>query len=149
MFKLSTGDRLNHWKTFRHTLESLPLAHALNQTILFWQHCPYIPFYLHPEDPDHWPDPWQLITENYYCDLAKTLGMLYTIYLTSHGKSVDPEIRVYYDSQRRLEYHIAYLCRGKYVLNLVDGEVVNKQQINQQLKLKYCYTAEDLKLEQY
>ena len=149
MFKLSTSDRLDCWKTFRFKIDDLTLDDALAQTVEFWQHCPFIPFYLHPEDSSNWPDPWELITENYYCDLAKTLGMLYTVYLSSSGKDIDPEIRVYYDSRKRVYYHIAYLCQGKYVLNLVEGEVVNKQQINQQLKLRYCYTAKDLKLEQY
>jgi hypothetical protein len=149
MFKLATSDRMDHWKSFRSSLDSLSLDEAITQTVLFWQSCPFIPFYLMPEDTTNWPDPWELIAENYYCDLAKALGMLYTIHLSSHYKDIDPEIRVYYDSRKRVYYHIAYLCQGKYVLNLVEGEVVNKQQINQQLKLKYCYTAKDLKLEQY
>jgi hypothetical protein len=149
MFKLSTSDRLDRWKQFRLEISNQSLEDAVHSVQLFWQSCPFIPFYLMPEDNTNWPDPWELITENYYCDLAKTLGMLYTIHLSSHGKSIDPEIRVYYDAKKRFDYHIAYLCQGKYVLNLVEGEIVNKQQINQQLKLRYCYTAADLKLEQY
>ena len=149
MFKLSTSDRMDRWKSFRSSLDNLSLDDAIKQTVLFWQSCPFIPFYLMPEDNINWPDPWELINENYYCDLAKALGMLYTIHLTSHGKDIDPEIRVYYDSKKRFHYHIAYLCQGKYVLNLVEGEIVNKQQINKDLTLRYCYTATDLKLEQY
>jgi hypothetical protein len=41
------------------------------------------------------------------------------------------------------------LCGGKYVLNLIEGEILNKEHINQEFKLKHRYTAADLKLEQY
>jgi hypothetical protein len=108
-----------------------------------------VPFYLEVDQPQTWPDPWQLIEENYYCDLAKCLGIVYTLFLSKHGQVINPEIRIYYDTKSRFTYHIAYLCQGKYVLNLIEGEIVNKEQINKELKLKHCYTAVDLKLEQY
>jgi hypothetical protein len=149
MFKLQSKDRLDLWKQFRASLDSMTLQDSLTTLVDFWQGCPFIPYYLEPESCNHWPDPWKLILENYYCDLAKALGMLYTMHLTKHGQELDPQLRIYHDSKQRINYHIAYFCQGKYVLNLAEGAVVNKQQINQQLKLKYCYTAADLKLEQY
>ena len=149
MFKLPTSERLSRWKAFRQDIDKLPLDLACAKTLSFWESCPFIPFYLPPDDISNWPNPWQLIEENYYCDLAKVLGIVYTLHLTSHGMHIDPEIRIYYDPKTRYTYHIAYLCQGKYVLNLIEGEVVNKEHINQQLKLKHCYTAVDLKLEQY
>lgn len=149
MFKLPTSERIARWKSFRQDLSSLSIDDALTHVVQFWQLCPFIPFYLAPENNDAWPDPWQLITENYYCDLAKTLGIVYTLHLSDHGQSLNPEIRVYYDPIRFYTYHIAYFNDGKYVINLVADEILNKQHINQELKLKYCYTAVDLKLEQY
>jgi hypothetical protein len=149
MFNAQPKSRLGQWKKFREELSSLSLKQAVQEVNDFWQKCPFTPFYLNIEQPDTWPDPWQLITENYYCDLAKSLGMLYTLHLTSHKDTLFPELRVYFDQNTRYCYHIAYLCHGKYVLNLIEGEVVNKEHINQQLKLKYRYTAIDLKLEQY
>lgn len=149
MFKLSTSDRLNRWKNFRHSLTNFTIDLAVKQTLDFWDRCPFSPYYLEVENSDSWPSPWQLIEDNHYCDLAKCLGIVYTLYLSEHGHDLDPEIRVYLHSQTRHIYHIAYLCGGKYVLNLVEGEVVNKEHINQELKLKYRYTAADLKLEQY
>ena len=149
MFKLSTSGRLGHWKTFRSQLADLSLPEALEATNSLWQSCPFTPFYLDVERPETWPNPWELIQENYYCDLAKALGIVYTLHLSDHSAELDPEIRVYYDPVRQYHYHIAYFAQGKYVLNLIEDEVVNKQQIDQQMKLKYCYTAADLKLEQY
>ena len=149
MFKFNTRDRLNLWKNFRNELDSISFSEALVAVTDFWSLCPFTPYYLDPDEAITWPDPWQLITENYYCDLAKALAMLYTLHLTKHKSKLDPEIRIYYDTLSRHRYHIVYLCQGKYVLNLIEGQVVNKEHINQELKLIRCYTASDLKLEQY
>lgn len=149
MFKLPTSGRLAHWKTFRNQLDVMSLPQALKATQQLWQTCPFTPFYLTVDQPSSWPNPWDLIIENYYCDLAKCLGIVYTLYLSNHKNMLDPEIRVYYDTHTHYQYHIAYFADGKYVLNLIDNELVNKEQINQELKLKYRYTAADLRLELY
>ena len=149
MFQLPTSERISRWKSFRQQLNQLTMPDAILETLYFWQSCPFIPFYLAADDPATWPDPWELITENYYCDLAKTLGIVYTLHLSSHGPELNPEIRVYYDPKSHYTYHVAYLAHGKYVINLAEDELVNNTHINQRLILKYCYTAVDLKLEQY
>lgn len=149
MFNTQPNLRLGLWKKFRENISLLPIEQAIRQTNDFWQKCPFIPFFLDYDRADSWPDPWQLIVENYYCDLAKSLGIVYTLHLTKHREQLFPELRVYFNPETGYYYHIAYLCHGKYVLNLIEGEVVNKEHINQQLKLKYRYTATDLKLEQY
>jgi hypothetical protein len=38
--------------------------------------------YLHIKDTQNWPDPWELLVENLYCNVAKALGMCYTLYMT-------------------------------------------------------------------
>lgn len=149
MFKLQPNDRLDRWKLFRLALHDFSIAKAITITNDLWSSCPFTPFYLDISDPKSWPDPWTLLVENYYCDLAKVLGIIYTLHLCEHGKNLKPEIRIYTNTKTRHTYHIAYLCDGKYVLNLIEGEIVNKEHINQEFKLKYRYTAADLKLEQY
>ena len=149
MFKLSTSDRLDRWKSFRYSLNEFSIGKAVELTNELWAACPFTPFYLDPDTPQNWPDPWTLLDENYYCDLAKVLGIIYTLHLCDHGKNLNPELRIYTNTKTRHTYHIAYLCDGKYVLNLIEGEIVNKEHINQELKLRYRYTAADLKLEQY
>lgn len=149
MFKSNPAERINLWRNFRLELDSMQLDSALDATQNFWQKCPFVPFYLEVLNPKSWPNPWDLIVENHYCDVAKALGIVYTLHLTSHRNTLNPEIRIYHDTNTRHMYHIAYFCQGKYVLNLIEGEIVNKEHINQELKLKYCYTADDLQLKQY
>jgi len=149
MFNLPPSERLARWKQFRLSLNFVDLPNAIDLTQKFWQKCPFTPFYLDQTKPDSWPDPWQLILENYYCDVAKCLGMLYTLHLSDHSFRLQPELRIYTNYENKHQHCIAYLCDGKYVANLIEGEVVNKQQINQKLRLIHCYSAEDLRLEQY
>ena len=90
-----------------------------------------------------------MIEENCYCDLAKCLGIVYTLHLSSHGKNLDFEIRVYKNKKTRQLYNLVYLHQGKYVLNFIEGEIVNKEHISNELTLTYRYNASDLKLQEY
>lgn len=114
-----------------------------------WSTAPYVTYYLAPDNPQSWPDPWTLLAENYYCDLAKSLGMLYTIYFTSH-KATNMELRVYYDYNDKNRYNVLWLEGGKYILNYWPFEIVNKEQIEEkQLHLLYQYSSTDLALDKY
>jgi hypothetical protein len=146
MWKLESAERLSRWRAFRKSLNLVPLETAVAQVADFWTGCPYTAYYLDPDNPAVWPDPWSLIEENYWCDLAKSLGMLYTIKLTTHEPEL--EIRVYNDNESRLQYNLVWIDQGKYVLNMSDGEVVNKAQVDS-LVLHRCYGTEELKLDSY
>lgn len=145
MFKLPASERLSRWREFRKSLDSLPYDRALEATVEFWHSCPFNPYYLDPDRPNSWPDPWTLVEENYYCDLAKALGMLYTIKFTAHNPDV--ELRVYVDPETKYNYNLVWIDDGKYVLNLIEGEVVNKT-LTENLRLKVKY-KDELNLNSY
>ena len=147
MWKLETSERIARWRAFRKSLDVLTFDQALEQVAEKWAHCPFNPYYLEIDDVANWPSAWDLISENYYCDLAKSLGMLYTVQLTKHGIGSDPEIRVYYDPSTQYTYNLAVFHQGKYMLNYRDGEIVNTESINKNLILKYCFSSAELKLE--
>jgi hypothetical protein len=149
MFYLPTEDRLRLWRDFRQTLNLLPLDKALAQIAEFWARAPFTPYHLDMDSIENWPDPWALINENTYCDIAKCLGIVYTVSLTTHRSDLDVEVRVYTDSEKHYEYNLAWFAQGKYILNMIDGEVLNIEQFDKTLKLKKIITAVDLKLENY
>jgi hypothetical protein len=149
MFQLKPEDRLRSWREFRSALDHLPLEEALVQTAEFWASAPFVPYNLDISDVGSWPDPWTLVEENVYCDVAKCLGIVYTLSLCTHRKDLDMEIRIYQDPNSGHEFNLAWINQGKYVINMIDGEIVNKVQIEKTLKLKKTYTAVDLKLDYY
>lgn len=148
-WNLRVSDRLSQWKDIRHTLSDLSLTDAVAELNQLWSTAPFIGYYLPPDNPAEWPDPWTLLAENYYCDVAKSLGMLYTIYFTSH-KSVPMELRVYYDFKEKNRYNVVWIDSGKYILNYWPYEIVNTKQIEEtELQLLYSYSTEDLQLDKY
>ena len=93
--------------------------------------------------------PWTLIEENVYCDIAKCLGIMYTILLTEHKKDLSVEFRWYQDVETGYEYNLSWLNDGKYIANLIDGDIINIKQFDESLKLERIYTADELKLKNY
>ena len=146
MWKLETSERLARWRDFRKSLDALSLADACQATAEFWHTCPFNPYYLDPADPDSWPTAWDLITENYYCDLAKSLGIVYTLHFSNHTADLNPQIHIYNDPETGYVYNLSVLAQGKYVINFLDNKIVNIESINKKLKLKRCYGSEELKL---
>ncbi len=147
MWSLGTDDRLLSWRNFRRELDELDLEPALEKCVHLWSYVPFVNRYLRPEWPDQWPDPWNLLAENRYCDLAKALGMLYTMYLTRHADNIDMELRVYDSTTER--YNLVWINDGKYVLNFQHDEIVNTQHIQKDLVLAFKYTAGELGIEKY
>ena len=149
MWNLEADKRIACWRDFRKKISLLPLEEALTQTLELWAGAPFVPFNLDIKDVANWPDPWTLIEENRYCDIAKCLGIVYTITLSDHKTDLDIELRVYVDPATGYEYNLAWINQGKYILNMVDREIVNNKQFDKTLKLKHQYKAVDLKLDYY
>ena len=151
MWTLKPEERLRDWYTFRQKIGQMPIDLACKEVVHLWSYAPYVNYYLDPtclEGDQQWPDPWTLIYENYYCDLAKSLGMLYTLYLSEH-KSCEMEIIIASDYQTRMNYNLVDLGQGKYILNFMFDTVVNKAQLPKSLKVLYRYTPADLNLNVY
>jgi alpha-ketoglutarate-dependent taurine dioxygenase len=148
-WNLRVNERLAQWKDFRRTISDLPFPQAIEEVNQLWSTAPFVPYYLEESDPTTWPDPWELLAENYYCDVAKALGILYTIYFSGH-KTEDIELRTYYDYNDKYRYNVVWLCGGKYILNYHAYEIVNTKQIDEQkLDLLYQYSSKDLQLDKY
>lgn len=79
-----TGDfesRLSAWHQFRTLIEceSNPVA----QSVHFWNKLPLASRNIDPYDQNTWPDPWEMIEENLYCEFTKLLAMAYTLQFTN------------------------------------------------------------------
>lgn len=139
-------ERLRQWHDFRKDLNIKSLEKAIEEVQHFWSYAPFVKYYLTTDQIDNWPSPWELIYENVYCDLAKALGIVYTLYLTNHCPKI--EIRVYKDNSTKEHYNLVFIENGKYVLNYLHDQVVNKKHINKTLTLTKTINVEQLKLHQ-
>lgn len=103
MFDKKFEDRIKVWHDFRATLSND--LDPVQSTIDFWNRAPETTRNLDPYDSTSWPDPWQMIEENVYCEFTRTLAAVYTLKLTDQFTDWQPVFKVGIDkSQSRLYY---------------------------------------------
>lgn len=131
MWPKTFDQRLAAWYQLRESVQSLPLEQTLTIINQWWNQTPWQPYYLHWDDQLTWPDPWQLLNDNVYCDLARSLGILYTVSMLDRADTVDAELVLTEDAR-----NLVLVAQRKYILNWSPEIVVNT---NQEVKIKRQY----------
>ena len=146
MFNIPSQERLAVWRKFRQTLEPLSDEDKVKSVVDFWSRAPRVNFYLNPEHLQEWPDPWELITENMYCDIAVALGMTYTLALTDGFDASRLKLQIMRSRQQSIEVNLSVVDQGLYVLNYSHNEVLNISQLPRDLYSLYQFDYIDLNL---
>ncbi len=123
VFQIDFYTRLRAWYDLRTKLESCTLYDQCVGTDKFWQQSPISNHYLHPADIKSWPDPWQLLDDNIYCNYSRALGMIYTLSLLGI-KDIDLVDATDYNS---VDVVLVLVDNAKYILNYWPGTVVNNK----------------------
>ena len=113
--------RLRSWAELRKKLLDLDTAQRCIEIDSFWQRAPMIDHYLHPDLMDEWPDPWQLLNDNMYCEYARALGMIYTLILLGTKNIELADVK----DDNSNEVVVVLVDNAKYVLNYWPETVVN------------------------
>ncbi len=132
MWPKNFADRLVAWTTLRTSAQSMSLQEALATINTWWHQTPWKPYYLHWDDQLRWPDPWQLLSDDVYCPVAKGLGILYTISMLDRADMVDAELVLTESGD-----NLVLVQKTKYILNWSPDSIVNTFQevkIARQLK---------------
>jgi hypothetical protein len=103
--------RLAAWNSLRDRVRDQSKADALEEINTWWQQTPWRAYHLHWDDRQDWPDPWQLLSDNIYCDLARGLGILYTITVLDRDDMQDAKLI------ETEQGNLVQLDGGKYILN--------------------------------
>jgi hypothetical protein len=111
---------LESWNQLRDRCQHLSAESALNDINTWWFDTPWSAYYLHWNDQSDWPDPWQLLSDNVYCEVARGLGILYTITLLDRADLGDATL-VLTDSGDNL----VLVAKSKYILNWDRDTIVN------------------------
>jgi hypothetical protein len=112
--------RLASWNQLRDQCANLPTQSALENINSWWFRAPWRPYYLHWDDQATWPDPWQLLSDDIYCELARGLGILYTITLLDRADLAPAELVLTQD-----DVNLVQVAKEKYILNWAADTVVN------------------------
>ena len=119
MWPKNFGDRLAAWNQLRTQSLALPVDQALGTINAWWFQPNWIPYHLHWDDQQNWPDPWQLLEDNLFCPLARGLGILYTIAIMDHPGVEQAELTEVSSD------NLVLINNSKYILNWDRGEIVN------------------------
>lgn len=138
MFDTYGNERLTVWKQFRNQLESS--SDPYQEVATFWSRAPTVNPYINPENPSSWPDPWHLVLDNRYDDLAIALGMLYTIKLTQRFMNSDFEIHMSISNKKENSYFL--VLDRQHVLNYEYGSVCDLSQVD--IKSNILWAGRDL-----
>ena len=121
---ISCRDRILKWREWRNSLALLTLDECLKEVAVAWAKAPLVNHYLTPDDINEWPDPWQLINDNIYCDLSIALGMFYSITLCDNPHISDNvRIEIYKSVDGWI--NLCSIDQGLYMLNWEPRSVVN------------------------
>ena len=112
--------RLASWNQLRDHCRHLSLESALAAVNVWWFATPWQPYYLHWDDHTNWPDPWQLLSDNIYCDLARGLGIVYTISMLDRTDTVPTTLVLTEDGS-----NLVLVAKEKYILNWEADQIVN------------------------
>jgi hypothetical protein len=132
MWPLSFSSRLTSWTFLREQCQNMPVELALTRINDWWFRTPWQPYYLHWDDQDKWPDPWQLLSDNVYCDVARGLGILYTITLLDRADLAPADLILTENG-----HNLVLATKEKYILNWEPDTIVNT---NQAVKIQQQYT---------
>ena len=108
------------WNQLRADNQSNDLESALLAINNWWQMLPMDSHYLHWDDVERWPDPWDLIADGIFCPIAKSLGIIYTLHLINR-----PEIKDLQFAKTHEGDNLVLVNQGKYILNWAPGELLN------------------------
>ena len=123
MWPADFAGRLESWNHLRDQVQNLSAQKTLEIINAWWFNVPWRPYYLHWDDQLNWPDPWQLLSDNHYCDLARALGILYTITLLDRADLGDATLVLTETGD-----NLVLVEKSKYILNWDQDTIVNTNQ---------------------
>jgi hypothetical protein len=112
--------RLAAWAELRAKCQSATADEAIQMINSWWFAAPWRNYHLHWDDQLTWPDPWQLLNDDIYCELARGLGMLYTISMIDHKDLASSQLVLTEEG-----YNLVLVNQGKYILNWDVDMTVN------------------------
>ena len=119
MWPNTVDQRLQSWYELRQLASTADLESALDLVNVWWFNAPWRPYHLHWDDRQNWPDPWQLLSDNMFCPLARGLGILYTVTMLNRPDIQDAEL-INSDND-----NLVLISNGKYILNWDSKQIVN------------------------
>lgn len=97
MFDKPFVQKIKMWRELRQSVETA--ENPFDLVLDFWKDAPTTKIATDPYNKDTWPDPWEMILQNEYCEFMKILAIFYTLQLTDRFSHCHFEIHIFLDQQ--------------------------------------------------
>jgi len=136
MWKTEYHERLFDWVALR---EHCDLKQSTEEKLTainnWWFRAPIVNCTVRWNEAAFWPGPWELLLNSGYCDLARALGIVYTIMMLDEPINATVEIiEVENDN-------LVLIDSGKYILNWAPGEIVNTNSLQENISQRIDSSA--------
>jgi hypothetical protein len=135
MFDRKFEDRLAAWHMFRLGLETS--KSPLEDVVALYSTAPVESIHTDPWDQTSWPQPWQLLDENQYCDFRIVLGCCYSLQLTDRFKGSSFEIHIAMDYSKSETYYLLFVDDN--VIGYEQGTVTTRSKLPETLVSQRVY----------
>ena len=119
MWPRSFAERLESWTALRQRCADISPESALTEINQWWFGAPWCAYHLHWDERQDWPDPWQLLSDNIYCPVARGLGIMYTIAMLDRKDLQDCCMVEHFGD------NLVLVTGEKYILNWDPDQIVN------------------------
>jgi hypothetical protein len=139
---INCHDRILNWREWRQHIAKLSTDDCLKAIAEAWARAPQVNHYLSPDIPEDWPDPWQLINDNIYCDLSIALGMFYTVTLLERSDLDNVRLEIYQSNDGWI--NLCSINSGLCLLNWSPQAIVNTSTVPLPNRPTFNYSKLDL-----
>jgi hypothetical protein len=112
-------EQLADWHQLRTNLATADIATQVAVTNDWWFRVPIVARHLKWDEVKNWPGPWDLLADNTYCELARGLGMLYTMLMINNLTDIHASL-----VQTKTD-NLVLIEHGKYIMNWAPRVVLN------------------------
>lgn len=140
-FLADANTRIAEWRKLRDSIATLPLEEQLKQIAKWWAQCPIENWVIDSENTSEWPKPWELLSDNHYCNTTIAYLMAQTLVLV-HDDPPPFNIKLWY-IQTDSDQWMCLVVDNKWLLNYSHSEVVNVVPLQKEFTVKYAYEYVD------
>jgi len=135
MWPSTFEERLVEWNHLRSRAKSEILSDRLLMINDWWWRAPMVRSTLSWQQRDQWPDAWDLLNASGWCDLARALGMLYTVMIIDQDDVHDVHL------VESCQGNLVLVNQGLYILNWSPRQLLNIQ--SSQLEIKRSVSSKE------
>lgn len=133
MFNKSYEERLILWSRFRDSIEDS--ENPLEDLIDFYSSAPSVSIHTDPYDRTRWPNPWELLEENQYCEFCRVLAYCYSLQLTERFKQSAFEIHIITTPEQTR--YVLYV--DDWILGYEEDTIVHRSELPSNLMPQVVY----------